>query len=66
MDELNSVQLREAKPPFPFSYTHMPSKACETFLYPAVLHILRLVRLSQGNTITMVGFELTTQKAMVC
>ena len=44
-DELNSVQFREAKASSPFSHTHMPSKACETLSYPAVPHILRLVRL---------------------
>ena len=44
-DELNSVQFREAKSSSPFSYTRMPLKACETLLYPAVFHMLRLVRL---------------------
>ena len=44
-DELNSVQFRKAKASSPLSYTHMPSKACETLLYPFVSHILHLVRL---------------------
>ena len=44
-NELNSVQFREAKASSPFPYTHMPSKAYETLIYPAVSHILRLVRL---------------------
>ena len=44
-NELNSVQFREAKAPSPFSYTRTPSKACETLLYPAISHIIRLVRL---------------------
>ena len=30
----------------------MPSKACETLIYPAVSHTLRLVRL-RGNTVTL-------------
>ena len=38
-----SVHFREAKASSPFPYTRMPSKACETLLYPAVSHILRLV-----------------------
>ena len=44
-DELNSVQFRVANASSHFSYTHMPSKACETLLYPAVPHILRIFRL---------------------
>ena len=44
--------------PSHFSCTHMPSKACETLLYPAVSHILRLVRFPGEYHISIIPFFL--------